>query len=270
MTTSDTQPPASSWFRPLLDSADDVYFRYSLVPSRGFVYLSPSIEALTGHPSSAFVANPALCLGILPRADRRILFQILRASRGLTSRLTLTRDGVALPVSVRTVAVRHGRRVVAVEGMIRAASAQPDTATEAPLPVEQRLTALLHDVHTLLHQVMPRHSHDAQVAPRRRTVLRVAGLEFDDERLTANEDGRPVDLTSREAMVLRYLLARPGRVITRKQLLEDVWGYHYTGDDRTVDVHVSRLRRKLPSLAARLVAVKHVGYRLDAEVESAA
>ena len=270
MTTSDSQPSASPWFRPLLDSADDVYFRYSLVPSRGFAYLSPSIEALTGHSASAFMANPALCLGILPRADRRILFQILRASRGLTSTLTLTRDGASLPVSLRTVAVRQGRRVVAVEGMIRAASAQPDAPAASPLPVEQRLTALLHDVHSLLHQVMPTHSPEPQPPRRRRTVLRVAGLEFDDDRLTALEDGHPVDLTSREAMVLRYLLARPGRVITRKQLLEDVWGYHYTGDDRTVDVHVSRLCRKLPSLAARLVAVKHVGYRLDADVETAA
>lgn len=269
MTTSDSQPSAAPWFRPLLDSTDDAYFRYSLVPSRGFVYLSPSIEALTGHPASAFVANPALCLAVLPRADRRILFQILRASRGLTSTLTLTRDGVSVPVTVRTVAVRQGPRVVAVEGMIRAGSAQPRSADE-PYPVEQRLAALMHEVQSLLHQVIPPRGAHTPGARRPRTLLRVAALEFDDERLTAAEDGQPVSLTSREAMVLRYLLVRPGRVITRKQLLEDVWGYHYTGDDRTVDVHVSRLRRKLPSLAARLVAVKHVGYRLDADVETAA
>ena len=66
-------------------------------------------------------------------------------------------------------------------------------------------------------------------------------------------------------LVLRYLLKRPGRVVTRQQLLTDVWGYRYTGDDRTVDVHISRLRRKLPSLGNRLVAIKHVGYRLDVD-----
>jgi DNA-binding response OmpR family regulator len=71
-----------------------------------------------------------------------------------------------------------------------------------------------------------------------------------------------VPLTSREVMVLRYLMLRPDRVVTREQLLTDVWGYSYTGDARTVAVHMSRLRRKLPSLRERLVAVKHLGYRL--------
>jgi DNA-binding response OmpR family regulator len=46
-------------------------------------------------------------------------------------------------------------------------------------------------------------------------------------------------------------------------LLTDVWNYSYAGDDRTVDVHISRLRRKLPSLRPHLVAIKQVGYRLD-------
>ena len=75
-------------------------------------------------------------------------------------------------------------------------------------------------------------------------------------------------LTSRELMVLRYLVLRPGRVVSRTQLLTDVWGYQYTGDDRTVDVHVSRLRRKLPSLNGRLLGIKHLGYRLDVEQDA--
>jgi DNA-binding response OmpR family regulator len=64
-------------------------------------------------------------------------------------------------------------------------------------------------------------------------------------------------------MVLRYLLERRGRVVRREQLLADVWSYQYMGDDRTVDVHMSRLRRKLPSLKGRLVALRNIGYRLD-------
>jgi DNA-binding response OmpR family regulator len=94
-------------------------------------------------------------------------------------------------------------------------------------------------------------------------LLRCGEVALDTERLTVSENGRGVTLTSRELMVLRYLLQRPGRVVTRAQLLTDVWGYSYTGDDRTVDVHVSRLRRKLPSLVSRLVTIKHVGYRID-------
>jgi DNA-binding response OmpR family regulator len=54
-------------------------------------------------------------------------------------------------------------------------------------------------------------------------------------------------------------------VVTRQQLLTDVWGYTYLGDDRTVDVHISRLRHKLRSLGSRLIAIRHVGYRLDGD-----
>ena len=64
-------------------------------------------------------------------------------------------------------------------------------------------------------------------------------------------------------LVLRYRLERPGPVVTRPQLLTDVWACTYTGDGRTVNVHISRLRRKLPSLRACLTTVKNVGYRLD-------
>jgi DNA-binding response OmpR family regulator len=88
---------------------------------------------------------------------------------------------------------------------------------------------------------------------------------LDEDGLTVSEEGREVALTPREVLLLRYLLQRPGRVVTRPQLLTVVWGWQYTGDDRTVDVHVSRLRRKLPSLTGRLVAIRNVGYRLDLE-----
>jgi two-component system alkaline phosphatase synthesis response regulator PhoP len=83
--------------------------------------------------------------------------------------------------------------------------------------------------------------------------------------LVVTESGQQVALTAREVQVLRYLIERPGRVVTRHHLLTDVWGYTYTGDDRTVDVHVSRLRRKLPSLRDRLLAIRNLGYRLEVD-----
>jgi DNA-binding response OmpR family regulator len=94
-------------------------------------------------------------------------------------------------------------------------------------------------------------------------------VTLDEYGLTVTEAGRVVALTTREVLLLRYLLQRGGRIVTREQLLTDVWGRNYTGDDRTVDVHVSRLRRKLPSLGGRLVAIRNIGYRLDADDESA-
>jgi DNA-binding response OmpR family regulator len=114
----------------------------------------------------------------------------------------------------------------------------------------------------LLHRVLPA---AVTATADGHNALRLGDLALDPDRLIVTERGEPVALTSRELLVLRYLLERPGRVVTRQQLLTDVWAYSYTGDDRTVDVHISRLRRKLPSLRGRLVAIRNIGYRLDAD-----
>lgn len=71
-----------------------------------------------------------------------------------------------------------------------------------------------------------------------------------------------VVLTAKEFLLLQYLLRNRGRVLSRDVLLTDVWGYTYTGGTRTVDVHVRRLREKLPLLEEALVTVKQFGYRL--------
>jgi DNA-binding response OmpR family regulator len=75
-------------------------------------------------------------------------------------------------------------------------------------------------------------------------------------------DGKEVSLTAKEFLLLQYLLAHRGRVLSRDLLLTDVWGYKYTGGTRTVDVHVRRLREKLPPLERALVTVKQFGYKL--------
>jgi len=71
-----------------------------------------------------------------------------------------------------------------------------------------------------------------------------------------------VTLTAKEFMLLEYLLQHRGRVLSRDVLLTDVWGYRYTGGTRTVDVHVRRLREKLPLLTKALATVKQFGYKL--------
>jgi two-component system alkaline phosphatase synthesis response regulator PhoP len=201
------------------------------------------------------------------REDRRVLRQMLRARGGLTVTLRVVRSGKVIPVQVLTAAVIRATRVVALEGVARPLSREREGA--APLagqtdegPMPQRLAALMYEVHALLHRVLPGDDRRMQTPAQR---LQLGALTLDLERLSVEESGQPVALTSREMLVLRYLLMRPDRVVTRQQLLQDVWGYQYMGDDRTIDVHISRLRRKLPSLAARLVAVKHVGYRLESD-----
>jgi DNA-binding winged helix-turn-helix (wHTH) protein len=249
-------PSPSGWFCALLDTCRDVYFRYDLVPDRRFVYVSPSVEAMTGVAPQAFYADADICGRLVSRDDRRRLAWLLGGRRGRTATLRLVRNGVDLPVDVRVVALVRHRRVVAIEGV-------------ATLPVQQRLTSLMVEVHDLLHRVLPPPA-PTEVPASEPRVLACGDLALDEDGLTVTESGREVALTTREVLLLRYLLQRAGRIVTRDRLLTDVWGRNYTGDDRTVDVHVSRLRRKLPSLRGRLVAIRHLGYRLDLDTEPVA
>jgi DNA-binding response OmpR family regulator len=96
-------------------------------------------------------------------------------------------------------------------------------------------------------------------------AIAVAGLRIDLSRREALLDGRPLELTRREFDLLAYLAGRPGTVVSRRELLTEVWQQAY-GDDQTIDVHVSWLRRKLGETAARpryLHTVRGVGVMLD-------
>ena len=95
-------------------------------------------------------------------------------------------------------------------------------------------------------------------------VIEVGDLEIDLVHRTAVLGGYDLDLRTKEFDLLVHLASRPGRVFSRTQLLEGVWGDEHPGGSRTIDVHVSLLRRKLeddPSNPERLVTVRGVGYR---------
>jgi two-component system, OmpR family, alkaline phosphatase synthesis response regulator PhoP len=87
-------------------------------------------------------------------------------------------------------------------------------------------------------------------------------IVVDPDRHMVSSGGQDVTLTAKEFLLLEYLLQHRGRVLSRDVLLTDVWGYRYTGGTRTVDVHVRRLREKLPLLADALMTVKQFGYKL--------
>ena len=95
-------------------------------------------------------------------------------------------------------------------------------------------------------------------------TLQYGSLSMDLTSHTVTDNGQEVKLTAKEFLLLQYLLQHRGRVLSRDLLLTDVWGYHYTGGTRTVDVHVRRLREKLPVLVDALVTVKQFGYKLVA------
>lgn len=96
-------------------------------------------------------------------------------------------------------------------------------------------------------------------------VITSSGLTVDDATYIAKLEGRTLDLTFKEFELLKFLAQHPGRVFTRQQLLQEVWGYDYFGGTRTVDVHVRRLRAKLGTEHETLIGtVRNVGYRFVA------
>ncbi len=96
--------------------------------------------------------------------------------------------------------------------------------------------------------------------------IRFDSVVIDLDRHEVTADGQEVRLTAKEFMLLQYLIEHHGRVLSRDRLLMDVWGYQYTGGSRTVDVHVRRLREKLPTLVKRIVTVKQFGYKFVGDV----
>ncbi|MGH3753089.1 MAG: response regulator [Pseudonocardiaceae bacterium] len=99
------------------------------------------------------------------------------------------------------------------------------------------------------------------------SVLEAGPVRMDVERHTVTVSGREVGLPLKEFDLLEYLLRNVGRVLTRGQLIDRVWGADYVGDTKTLDVHVKRLRSKIerdPSSPQHLVTVRGLGYKYDA------
>ena len=92
--------------------------------------------------------------------------------------------------------------------------------------------------------------------------IRQGDVVIDENTYTAKIKGRSLDLTFKEFELLKHFAQHPGRVFTRAQLLQEIWGYDYFGGTRTVDVHIRRLRSKLgPEFESMIGTVRNVGYR---------
>ena len=115
-------------------------------------------------------------------------------------------------------------------------------------------TELMARVRALLRRAAPPASKER--------VLKCGPIVVDLDRHTVSDSGEPARLTAKEFLLLQYLMEHRGRVLSRDRLLSDVWDYQYPGETRTVDVHVRRLREKLPFLEQALVTVQQFGYKL--------
>ncbi|HPY37551.1 MAG TPA: response regulator transcription factor, partial [Clostridia bacterium] len=95
------------------------------------------------------------------------------------------------------------------------------------------------------------------------------GLTVSLENYAVTLDGKPVEMPPKEIELLYFLAAHEGKVFTREQLLEQVWGFDFFGDSRTVDVHVKRIREKLGERAAwQIKTVWGVGYKFEVSQEA--
>ncbi len=99
--------------------------------------------------------------------------------------------------------------------------------------------------------------------PQAGSVLRRGALQLDAERHRCTVDGSPVELTAKEFRLLEVLMSRPGRVLSRQRLLDDVWGTDITVTERTIDTHLKRLREKLGAAGDLIETVRGVGYRFS-------
>jgi DNA-binding response OmpR family regulator len=104
-----------------------------------------------------------------------------------------------------------------------------------------------------------------------KAVVTAGGITIDPERRSVVLDGRPLELTAKEFELLHYLAQNPGRVYTREQLLDFVWGYNHSGYEHTVNSHVNRLRGKIekdPTNPVFVRTVWGVGYKFAEDAEA--
>ncbi len=174
----------------------------------------------------------------------------LPAAKNLTRLLTTT--GVGAPVIVIT-----------TDGGLSAMTADwgvQDVILDSAGPAE---------VEARIRMAIGEHTAIRNAADPTSGEIRSGEIVIDEKSYTAKIKGRSLDLTFKEFELLKYLAQHPGRVFTRAQLLQEIWGYDYFGGTRTVDVHIRRLRAKLgPEFESIIGTVRNVGYRFSVSYSS--
>jgi DNA-binding response OmpR family regulator len=202
-----------------------------------------SVELLTnGRDALAAIAAHAPDLLVLdlmlPQVDGLEICRVVRGNAATAG----------MPIIMLTARAEESDRIVGLEIGADDYLGKPFSPNE----LVARVRALLRRA----QRIAPATAHGAG------KPVNYGSITIDPERHTITDAGTAVTLTAKEFMLLEYLLQHRGRVLSRDVLLTDVWGYRYTGGTRTVDVHVRRLREKLPLLSKALTTVKQFGYKL--------
>ena len=193
-----------------------------------------ALQTITERPPDLVVLDL-----MLPHMDGLEVCRLLRAHDATSG----------IPVIMLTARAEESERIVGLELGADDYLAKPFSPNE-----------LVARVRALLRRAQRATSDRASSSNSR--PLAYGPIALDTDRHVVSSGGEAVTLTAKEFLLLEYLMRHRGRVLSRDVLLTDVWGYRYTGGTRTVDVHVRRLREKLPALAEGLVTVKQFGYKL--------
>ena len=207
---------------------------------RGLEESGFSIETATEGRDGLFMATEGAI-------DLIILDRMLPNLDGLAILKAVRAAGLRVPVLMLTA-------MSAVDERVRGLRAGADDYLVKPFSFDE----LLARVETLL-----RRPHEAQ----EETRLSVGSLELDLLTRTARRGERAIELQNREFQMLEYLMRRKGRVVTRTMLLEGLWGYHFDPQTNVIDVHISRLRKKVDAEGEPplIRTVRGSGYLMAAE-----
>ncbi|MCW3778639.1 response regulator transcription factor [Levilactobacillus namurensis] len=158
--------------------------------------------------------------------------------------------------------------------MITAKTSEFDTVFGLELGADDYITKPFspREVLARMKAVMRRYHEDAGPVTTATNghVIRIAGLRIDQDKFQVKRGDQPIDLTPKEFELLLFFAKRPGKVWSREQLLEGVWGFDYSGQTRMVDIHVSHLREKIeadPKHPQLLKTVRGFGYTFEASHE---
>lgn len=128
--------------------------------------------------------------------------------------------------------------------------------------LQARVKAMLRRVRLIREEIGLKQQEEVSGNP----PLVFDNISLDDERHVVLMNAQPLDLKPKEYSLLKFFMENPGKVFSRDQLLREIWGWDFTGESRTVDVHVRWLRQKIevdPARPSRIVTIRGTGYRFE-------
>ena len=200
----------------------------------------------SGFDAEGFCDGPALFEALQKRKPRLITLDIMLPGM----------DGIEILKRLRAASATAGIPVI----MASAKGTEFDKVMGLDLGADDYLAKPFSMIEMVSRiRAVLRRSGASEITP----ALRLGQLEMDPDAHTVRAEGQRVELTLKEFELLRLFLKHPGRVYSRDQLLEKVWGGDYLGETRTVDVHIGTLRTKLGDCGNYIRTVRGVGYRME-------